>query len=216
MQLLSICCVLISSKIFNILVSTAVIKTGAIAHLLNCSTSACSIILSSFVFSSFVPRMKTSRFRHLCQRSRQSPSCRQGRTGAWTRLWRSSGKRPGNDWWQRSERRQYDRTPPQKAPTASKSTSPRPRPDSENGLAPRHRGTSPDPFRISSTQHKLIWTRSTTDAQRSSPHHSTADDRSVEITGQHTDLHPPAMGLNHPARCLTLLLLLLLLLLLRL
>lgn len=139
-----------------------------------------------FIPFCLILRTKTSRFHHPCQRSRQSPGFQQGRTGAWTRLSTNSGKRPGKDWWQRSERRQYDKTPPQKAPTASKSTSPRPRPDSEDRPAPIIEEQFRTPSDSHQHQHKLIWTQTTTDAQRSTPHPSTADDRSVEITGQHT------------------------------
>lgn len=161
----------------------------------------------------FFLRTKTSSFHHPCQRSRQSPSCRQGRTRAWTLLWTSSGKRPGKDWWQPSGRRQYDRTPPQKAPIASKSTSLRPRPDSEDGPAPI---IEPNCFGPLQTLIDTNTNWSEHRVQRMHRGRSTADDRSVEITGQHTDLQPPAMGLNHPDRCLILLLLPLLLLLLRL
>lgn len=84
----------------------------------------------------FLLRMRTSSFHHLCQRSSQSLGCRQGKTRAWTRLWTSSGKKPENGWWQPSVRRLYDRTPPRKVQTASKSTSPRPRRASESKPAP--------------------------------------------------------------------------------
>lgn len=93
--------------------------------------------------------MKTS-FHHLCQRSRVSPNWRPGRTGAWTALWTSSGRRPGNGWWQRSARHPCDRTLPRKAPTASKSTSPRPRRASEG-----------KPALITTTTHFGHWTRDT-------------------------------------------------------
>lgn len=89
-------------------------------------------------FSSWydILRTKTSSLHHRCQRSSLSPSCQWGRTGAWTRPWTSSGKKPGNGWLRQSAQHQYDRTPPQKALTASKSTSLRPRPASENEPAP--------------------------------------------------------------------------------
>lgn len=97
-------------------------------------------------------RMKTSSFHHLCQRSRVSRGCQQRRTRAWTLLQTSSGKKPEKGWWQQSVRHQYDRTPPQKVLTASKSTSPRPRPASESKPAPIKKLLTH--FRHSLTQHK--------------------------------------------------------------
>lgn len=125
-------------------------------------------------------RMKTSSFHHLCQRSSLSPSCQRGRTGVWTLLWTSSGKKPGNGWWQQSARHRCDRTPPRKALTASRSTSPRPRPASESEPAPIIEKILTH-FRHSLTQtHRPDLRRThrhTTDAQRPIPHSSTADGR---------------------------------------
>jgi len=104
-------------------------------------------------------RMKTSRFRHLCQRSR--PSCQRGRTGAWTRPWTSSGKKPGSVCWRRSGRRPCGRTLPPKAPTASRSTCPRPRPASDESEPARRLRT---PFRHS--WHTHTHTHAQTDLRR--------------------------------------------------
>lgn len=140
-------------------------------------------------FSSWydILRTKTSSFHHQCQRSRLSPSCQRGRTGALTQLWTSSGKKPGNDWWQQSALHQYDRTPPQKALTASKSTSPRPRPASENEPAPiieEQSWLTSDIHWHKRTGRFGINTPCTTDAQKPIPHSSTAGDRrNVGITG---------------------------------
>ncbi len=58
-----------------------------------------------------------------------------------TRLWpetahwraqRNSGRRPENAWWLPRELRPYGKTPPRRAPTASRSTSPRLRPGYED------------------------------------------------------------------------------------
>lgn len=80
-----------------------------------------------------------------------------------------------------------------------------------------HQGTAPDPFRLSSTPSQTDLNtdyNGCTEADPSSQHswwQKRGDHRAT-----HTDLHSPAMGLNHPDRCLMLLLFPLLLLLLRL
>lgn len=79
-----------------------------------------------------------------------------------------------------------------------------------------HRGTAPDPFRLSTPTQTDLNTdyNGCTEVDPSSQHswwQKCGDHRAT-----HTDLHSPAMGLNHPDRCLILLLLPLLLLLLRL
>lgn len=160
--------------------------------------SACTL----FLFLLDILRMKTSSFHHLCQRSRLSPSCRRGRTGAWTRPWTNSAKRPGSVWWQRSARRQYDRTPPRKAPTALKSTSPRLRPASdESELAQIIEGKS---LKLTSDFHwhkhtDKIWDEHT-DVQRMHRGRSLIaaqliDRRNAGITGQIMQItDPAAMG----------------------
>lgn len=185
------------------------------------SGSATSYLIPLPCWHDFL-RMKTSSFHPLCQRSSRSPNCQRGRTGAWTRPWTSSGKRPENGWWQQSVRRQYDRTLPRKAQTASKSTSLRLRPASESEPAAiiEENPDSLQTFIDTNTQTDLRWThRRTTDAQRPIPrkrhnwwqekcgdHRAPKQSRIMQII----TLLP--WDRNNIDRCLILLLLLLLLL----
>lgn len=144
-------------------------------------------------------RMKTSSFHHQCQRSSLSPGCQRVRTGAWTQLWTSSGKKPENVWWQPSERHQYDRTRPQKAQTASKSTSQRPRPASESEPANWSSSKIQTHFKRLTQRHKNKFETNTqmfygcTEAWSQGHRGVTGHRRTIMNNADH---HPAAMGLK--------------------